>query len=235
MLIDKIYDYYQTNKNELHKMFRNNENIMDGRICHSSIICIFILLQFIDIENYMEIGVHNGGSMSMVLASKQNLNLYGIDLFEDMYDETKHLNEDKFNKYQYFKKDNLSIEKTKKNLNYFKKFYDNHSKLNLIQGNSYFDETESKVRSIIKDKEMDILFIDGDHTYDGVKNDFERYNKYVKKNGYVIFDDYHHPIIQKYVDELLQKDIRYKTVMIFQGDNTDAKDIILQKIDYNKN
>ena len=82
---------------------------------------------------------------------------------------------------------------------------------------------------------MDILFIDGDHTYDGVKNDFERYNKYVKKNGYVIFDDYHHPIIQKYVDELLQKDIRYKTVMIFQGDNTDAKDIILQKIDYNKN
>jgi predicted O-methyltransferase YrrM len=211
-------------------MFKTNENQIDGRICHPSIICIFILLQFIDIENYMEIGVHNGGSMSMVLASKQNVNLYGIDLFEDMYDKTKHYNEDKFNTYQYFKRDNLSKEKTSLNLNCLKKFYNNDSTLTLIQGNTYFDDTETNVHSIISDKKMDILFIDGDHTYDGVKNDFERYDKYVKINGYIIFDDYHHPIIKEYVDNLLKDNSDYVMIDVFKCDNTKAKDIILQKI-----
>lgn len=67
--------------------------MIDGRICHSSIILLNILANNIDINNYMEIGVHNGGSMTMLLSSNnKNINMYGIDLFEDMYDETKHLN-----------------------------------------------------------------------------------------------------------------------------------------------
>jgi phage host-nuclease inhibitor protein Gam len=49
MLAEKINNYYQTHKDELHQMFKTNENQIDGRICHPSIICIFILLQFIDI------------------------------------------------------------------------------------------------------------------------------------------------------------------------------------------
>jgi predicted O-methyltransferase YrrM len=230
MLADKINNYYQIHKDELHKMFKRNEDQIDGRICHPSIICIFVLLKFIDIENYMEIGVHNGGSMSMVIAGEQNVTLYGIDLFEDIYDKTKHFNDEKFKTYQYFKKDNLSKGKTQSNLNNLKKMYDNNSHLTLIQGNTYFDETEKNVRSVILDNKMDILFIDGDHTYDGVKNDFERYHKYVKTNGYIIFDDYHHPIINKYVDELLLNNKHLELIVVFQNDNTVAKDIIIKKL-----
>lgn len=37
---------------------------------------------------------------------------------------------------------------------------------------------------------IDVLFVDGDHTYEGCKADFERYSPFVKTGGYVVFDDY---------------------------------------------
>jgi len=37
--------------------------------------------------------------------------------------------------------------------------------------------------------EIDLLFIDGDHSYKGVKQDFDNYYQLVKKGGYVIFHD----------------------------------------------
>lgn len=37
--------------------------------------------------------------------------------------------------------------------------------------------------------EIDLVFIDGDHSYEGVKNDFERFGKRVRIGGAVLFDD----------------------------------------------
>lgn len=36
----------------------------------------------------------------------------------------------------------------------------------------------------------DILFIDGDHSYDTVIKDFNNFEKYVNSGGYIVFDDY---------------------------------------------
>ena len=36
---------------------------------------------------------------------------------------------------------------------------------------------------------MDLVFIDGDHSYEGVRNDFERFGLRVKVGGAVLFDD----------------------------------------------
>lgn len=228
-LIDRNYN---NNKEELHTLFNNNEKIIDGRICHSSIIILHILINIIDINNYMEIGVHNSGSISMLLSGKnKNINIYGIDLFEDIYDESKHFNKEKYNTYQYFKRDNLSIKKTRNNINNLKKHYNNNSKINLIQGNSYFNETENIFKEELSNNELDLLFIDGDHTLDGVKNDFERYSKYVKKEGYIIFDDYHHPIIKEYCDKLLKENSNIKLITKFKSDKTDAIDLLVQKKD----
>lgn len=50
----------------------------------------------------------------------------------------------------------------------------------------------------------DVLIIDGDHTLEGVKADFENYWRSIKPGGYIIFDDYDAPAwpgIKKYVDE----------------------------------
>ena len=39
--------------------------------------------------------------------------------------------------------------------------------------------------------ELDLVFIDGDHSYDGVRNDFERFGRRVRVGGAVLFDDAH--------------------------------------------
>jgi len=226
-----IDNYYSNKKEELHTLFNNNEKMIDGRICHSSIILLNILANTIDINNYMEIGVHNGGSMTMLLSgNNKNINIYGIDLFEDMYDETKHLNKEKFTTYQYFKRDNLSMTKTRNNLDKVKKHYNNNSNIHLLQGNSYFDETETNFKEELNSHELDLLFIDGDHTLDGVKNDYVRYSKYVKKGGYIIFDDYHHPIIKEYCDKLLKENSSIKLITKFKSFKTDAIDLLVQKV-----
>lgn len=54
-----------------------------------------------------------------------------------------------------------------------------------------------------KDLDIDLLIIDGDHSYEGVKFDFDHYFPSVKPGGYVIFDDYNAkewPGVQKFVD-----------------------------------
>jgi predicted O-methyltransferase YrrM len=38
-------------------------------------------------------------------------------------------------------------------------------------------------------KKLDFLFIDGDHTYEGVKGDFEMYGPLVQKGGLIAFHD----------------------------------------------
>lgn len=38
-------------------------------------------------------------------------------------------------------------------------------------------------------RELDFLFIDGDHSYEGVKQDFEMYSPFVKQGGIVAFHD----------------------------------------------
>jgi len=49
-----------------------------------------------------------------------------------------------------------------------------------------------------------ILIIDGDHSYSGVKHDFYNYRHLVKRGGYIIFDDYNNPSwpdIKDFVDK----------------------------------
>ena len=84
-----INDYYKINMDILHKEFEDIEKTIEGRICHSSIILLKILTNFVKIEDYLEIGVHNGGSMSLLISNNNSKNLYGIDLFEDIYNIDK--------------------------------------------------------------------------------------------------------------------------------------------------
>ncbi len=54
---------------------------------------------------------------------------------------------------------------------FFKSFASNDQKIKLVRANSHEESTFLKIRSILKGNELDVLFIDGDHTYDGVKKD----------------------------------------------------------------
>jgi len=61
--------------------------------------------------------------------------------------------------------------------------------LSLIRGNSHEDASKDGVRVALGGKQLDVLFIDGDHTYDGVKRDFEMYSPFVKRGGLIAFHD----------------------------------------------
>jgi hypothetical protein len=59
----------------------------------------------------------------------------------------------------------------------------------VLMEDSHSDEAVSWIENKLFDRELDMLFIDGDHSYDGVRNDWEMYSPYVRKGGLVIFHD----------------------------------------------
>lgn len=61
--------------------------------------------------------------------------------------------------------------------------------LQYINGSSYAPETVRRVRRILGPRKLDILFIDGDHSYDGVKQDFNSYRGFVREGGLIAFHD----------------------------------------------
>jgi predicted O-methyltransferase YrrM len=58
-----------------------------------------------------------------------------------------------------------------------------------LRADSHKRETLEQVKAIIDGREIDFLFIDGDHTYEGVKSDFEMYSPLVRKGGIIAFHD----------------------------------------------
>ena len=62
-------------------------------------------------------------------------------------------------------------------------------KLHLLRKDSHADSTFEEVKGILNGELLDYFFIDGDHTYEGVKLDFEKYRALVKPGGMVVFHD----------------------------------------------
>lgn len=72
---------------------------------------------------------------------------------------------------------------------FYKSFAIHKQKVHLIREDSHAPATLSIAEKILEGHELDFLFIDGDHTYDGVKMDFEMYGKLVGKRGIIAFHD----------------------------------------------
>jgi len=71
----------------------------------------------------------------------------------------------------------------------YRKFAKNNQSLHLLRKDSHNSDTRGLVRSLLGDRSLDFLFIDGDHTYDGVRADFEMYAPLVRSGGIVAFHD----------------------------------------------
>lgn len=136
--------------------------------------------------NYVEIGCYAGGSACLML-QRPNTNVISIDIGQPIPKSVVLNNVNKLNKY--------------------------NNKYLYLQGNSQSDQMFQRLYNTIK--EIDILFIDGDHTYNGVYNDFHQYERLVKVGGYIIFDDYHDsdtPGVKKAVDELITINTHYSVI-----------------------
>lgn len=58
-----------------------------------------------------------------------------------------------------------------------------------ITHNSHDKEALEELEKELKGKKIDILLIDGDHSYGGAKEDFEKYTPFVKEGGYILMHD----------------------------------------------
>ena len=59
----------------------------------------------------------------------------------------------------------------------------------LVNGSSYARPTFERVRQALAGQPIDLLFIDGDHRYEGVKQDFLLYRELVRDGGLIMFHD----------------------------------------------
>jgi predicted O-methyltransferase YrrM len=71
----------------------------------------------------------------------------------------------------------------------YKSFATKNQKIHLIRADSHEILTLRKVKSVLGKEKLDFLFIDGDHTYRGVKKDFEMYSRLIERNKVIALHD----------------------------------------------
>ena len=59
----------------------------------------------------------------------------------------------------------------------------------VIDGDSHAPSTVERVRRVLGSRKVDFLFIDGDHSYEGVRQDFENYVGLLNDVGVIAFHD----------------------------------------------
>ncbi len=74
-------------------------------------------------------------------------------------------------------------------INLYKSFIRDNQRIYFIRANSHEPNTLKKIKKILVNMKIDFLFLDGDHTYPGVKADFDMYSPLVKKGGIIAFHD----------------------------------------------
>jgi len=122
------------------------------------------------LNNVLEIGCYDGGT-TVFLANVSN-NLITIDQpITPRFDSFK---------YNVGDPNIFGTELLKRRTNF-----------NYIGGNSHDASTFEKVKTILGSEKLDLLFIDGDHTYEGVKSDFNTYSTLVKEGGMIALHDVH--------------------------------------------
>jgi cephalosporin hydroxylase len=71
----------------------------------------------------------------------------------------------------------------------FRKFPSRGQQLHLIRADSHKPETKDRVLHILDGEPLDYLFLYGDHTYEGVRQDFKMYAPLVRSGGIIALHD----------------------------------------------
>jgi predicted O-methyltransferase YrrM len=71
----------------------------------------------------------------------------------------------------------------------FSTFVGARQRLEFIRDRSFHYSTKSDLAALLNGRKVDVLFIDGDHSYGGAKSDFEMYSEFVERDGLIAFHD----------------------------------------------
>jgi predicted O-methyltransferase YrrM len=64
-----------------------------------------------------------------------------------------------------------------------------NQQIQLLAADSHSLDTVHQIKQLLKGSQLDFLFIDGDHRYEGVKADFQMYSALVRPGGLIAFHD----------------------------------------------
>lgn len=71
----------------------------------------------------------------------------------------------------------------------YRSFAREKQRVHVLRADSHSDSTLEEVRRLLGGRRIDFLMIDGDHSYDGVKQDFDTYRPLVADDGVIAFHD----------------------------------------------
>lgn len=72
---------------------------------------------------------------------------------------------------------------------FYRSFARGEQVVRLVRGDSHAAGVQGRVRQLLATRPVDLLFVDGDHTYEGVKQDFETYSALVPPGGLIALHD----------------------------------------------
>lgn len=106
----------------------------------------------------------------------------------------------------------------------YQAFKKENQQLYLLREDSHNTETLNKVKDILNGRAIDFLFIDADHTYEGVKKDFEMYSPLVAKGGTIALHDIvrHPPELDCNVDKFwneIKKSFQFQEIINDKNQN----------------
>lgn len=72
---------------------------------------------------------------------------------------------------------------------YYESFASHDQRIYLLRMDSHRETTLHGINRILGGHKLDFLFIDGDHTYEGVRKDFEMYSRLLNPDSIIAFHD----------------------------------------------
>lgn len=133
---------------------------------HKEIIKASEFFKSLEVKNFMEIGTDQGGTFAIWSKLSQDGIRISLDLPHGQFGRSD------------YNVDRRDL--------YLKSLGNN---VTLIHGDSHDESIPEKIKYILSGELLDFLFIDGDHTYEGVKKDYDMYSRFVKSGGWIGFHD----------------------------------------------
>lgn len=153
------------------------------------------ILKKFDHGCFVEIGVYGGSSLFYIKDKFPQIKIYGID----PHDKIQIFNGQKINQI-----DQKNVELRIKNLENLRTNIEESIKKHNLDI-KYINDTSWNVYNIFPNKSIDVLFVDGDHSYEGVKKDLELFYPKMNPKGVIIMDDYNWLPIKKAANEFVKK------------------------------
>jgi len=144
-----------------------------------------------EFEAYLEVGVLYGGSLCSLYDSGFKGLAYGLDIYEGYYGN---FNDPRIS--------NIATSEDHMKLVYsnVKRFGGNPKLIKANTQKKDFDNSIEKERI----KELNVLLIDGDHSYEGAISDYNKLIKFLKTDGILLFDNYEMEGVKKAVSEVIK-------------------------------